>query len=130
MKKAPSTTNRRREAAPGQKGFDFSLWEESLDREYAEREKVRLATLARVKNLLTDYFRKRKPRAVFLVGSILEEGQFYPFSDVDVLVKGLRQDYLKTTTELEGLLNRPIDLIEGERCRFLKSLEQKGRRIL
>jgi predicted nucleotidyltransferase len=130
MKRSPSKTNRRREAAPGQKGFDLSLWEESLDREYAEREEVRLATLARVKNLLTEYFRKRKPREVFLVGSILEEGQFYPFSDVDVLVKGLRQDYLKTISELEGLLNRPIDLIEGERCQFLKSLEQRGRRIL
>ena len=112
------------------KGFDLSLWEESIRREYAEREKDRLATLSRVGTLLTEYFKKKKLHRVFLVGSILEEGKFYPFSDIDVLVEGLRGDYLKTVTEMEGLLNRTVDLIEGERCRFLKSLEQKGRRIV
>ena len=112
------------------KSFDLSLWEESIRREYAEREKDRLATLSRVGPLLTDYFKKKKLRRVFLVGSILEEGRFYPFSDIDVLVEGLCGDYLKTVTEMECLLNRTVDLIEGERCRFLISLEQKGRRIL
>jgi predicted nucleotidyltransferase len=112
------------------KGFDLSLWEEAISREFAEREKERLATLSRVGPLLTDYFKKKKPNHVFLVGSILEEGRFYPYSDIDVLVKGLRGDYLKTVTEMEALLNRTVDLIEGERCRFLISLEQKGRRIL
>ncbi len=111
-------------------GFDLSLWEESIRREYAEREKERLATLGRVETLLADYLIKKKVRRAFLVGSILEKGGFYPFSDIDVLVEGLRGDYLKTVTELEGLLNRTVDLIEGERCRFLLSLEQKGRRIL
>ena len=89
-----------------------------------------MATLSRVGPLLTDYFKKKKLRRVFLVGSILEEGRFYPFSDIDVLVEGLCGDYLKTVTEMECLLNRTVDLIEGERCRFLISLEQKGRRIL
>lgn len=112
------------------KGYDLSLWEESIRREYAAREKERLATLGRVETLLADYLIKKKVRRAFLVGSILEEGGFYPFSDIDVLVEGLRGDYLKTVTELEGLLNRTVDVIEGERCRFLLSLEQKGRRIL
>ncbi len=110
--------------------FDLSLWEESIRRECAEREKDRLATLSRVGTLLTDYFKKKKLRRAFLIGSLLEKGRFYPFSDIDVLVEGLGGDYLKTVTEMEGLLNRTVDLIEGERCRFLKSLEQKGRRIV
>jgi predicted nucleotidyltransferase len=112
------------------KGFDLSLWEEAIRREYSEREKERLAVLNRAETLLADYFKNKKARRAFLVGSILEEGKFYPFSDVDVLVEGLRGDYLKTVTEMEGLLDRTVDLIEGEHCRFFKSLEQKGRRIV
>jgi len=98
--------------------------------EHAEREKERLTILNRAETLLADYFKNKKVHRAFLVGSILEEGNFYPFSDIDVLVEGLRGDYFKTVTEVEGLLNRTVDVIEGERCRFIISLEQKGRRIV
>jgi predicted nucleotidyltransferase len=112
------------------KAFDLSLWEEAIRLEHAEREKERLTILNRAETLLADYFKNKKVHRAFLVGSILEEGNFYPFSDIDVLVEGLRGDYFKTVTEVEGLLNRTVDVIEGERCRFIISLEQKGRRIV
>ncbi|MFN3533576.1 MAG: hypothetical protein ACK41Q_13885 [Candidatus Brocadia sp.] len=41
-----------------------------------------------------------------------EEGKFYPFSDIDVVVDGLDEDYLKTLAELEEILERNVDLIE------------------
>lgn len=112
------------------KTYDISLWEKFLDEEYKEREKNRLDALTASVNALKSYFKGKDVKRVFLVGSILEEGGFYPFSDIDVAVDGLKEEYFKTLSELEDILERNVDLIEIEKCRFKESLERKGLKIL
>lgn len=112
------------------KKIDLSLWNKRLDEEYNEREKKRVEALSRAIELLKAYFKDKPVEKVVLVGSILEEGRFFPFSDIDVVVDGLKEEYFKTLTELEELLERNIDLIELGKCRFKDSLEKRGLRII
>lgn len=114
----------------GLKTFDISIWEEMIEKGYKKREEERLKTLRKSVKILKDYFKGKRVKKVFLVGSILEEGRFYPFSDVDVAVEGLIEGYFKTLSEIEGLLERSVDLIELEKCRFKNAIERNGRRII
>lgn len=114
----------------GLKTFDISIWERAIEEEYRERERERLKILEKTVETLKTYFKGKRVRSVFLVGSILEEGKFYPFSDIDVAVEGLREGYFKTLSEIEELLERGVDLVELERCRFKDAIEQNGRRII
>ncbi|MFN3533690.1 MAG: nucleotidyltransferase family protein, partial [Candidatus Brocadia sp.] len=79
---------------------------------------------------LKAYFKDKHVGKVILVGSVLEEGKFYPFSDIDVVVDGLEEDYLKTLAELEEILERDVDLIEMRKCKFKDSLLRKGMKIV
>ncbi len=72
------------------KTYTISLWERFLDKEYNDREKERLAILKASVNALKGYFKDKNVKQVFLVGSILKKGSFYPFSDIDVAVGELK----------------------------------------
>ena len=76
--------------------FDISLWEETINAEYNEREKARIDTLKTIICILKDYFKDKCVKRVLIVGSILKEGRFCPFSDVDIAVEGLREKYFRT----------------------------------
>ncbi|GFP19926.1 hypothetical protein HKBW3S03_01430 [Candidatus Hakubella thermalkaliphila] len=114
----------------GLKTFDISLWEKAIEDEYKKREKERLKILQKSVKTLKTYFKGKGVRRVFLAGSILEEGRFYPFSDIDVVVDGLIEGYFKTLSELEELLERSVDLIELEECKFKDCIEKKGLKII
>ena len=112
------------------KTYNISLWERFLDKEYNDREKERLAILKASVKALKVYFKGKDVKRVFLVGSILKKGGFYPFSDIDVAVGGLNEEYFKTLLGLEDVLGRNVDLIEIEKCRFKDSLEREGLKIV
>lgn len=57
---------------------------------------------------------------------MLNEGQFNEYSDIDIAVEGLQEDYFAVMTELEQLLNRDVDIIELENCRFAALLKKRG----
>lgn len=110
--------------------FDLSRWESALEREDEEKERERLRFLERSRAALKQYLQNRKVKKAYLAGSILQAGRFYPFSDIDIAVEGLNEEYLKTLIDLEELLGREVDLIELEQCRFRDSIERRGLRIL
>jgi uncharacterized protein len=110
--------------------FDTSLWEKSLDEEYCRREQERLRVLAAVKDRVAAFFPGKLVQAVFLTGSLLQEGKFYHFSDVDIAVEGLEEDYFSVLAALEDLLDRQVDLIELESCRFGQAIRERSLRIL
>ena len=111
------------------KGFDISLWEKIKDEEFAERDRKRKKTLSDTINSLKRYFSSKRVKRVFLTGSILTEGGFYDFSDIDIVVKSLDEDYFLTLSELEALLDRDVDLIEIEEYPFKEEIEKRGMRI-
>ncbi|MFQ5646767.1 MAG: nucleotidyltransferase family protein [bacterium] len=109
--------------------FDISLWERKVEEKEREREADRLKTLEKTKKNLKNYFTDKGVGQVYLTGSLLEEGKFYSFSDIDIAVQGLSEWYFKVFTELEELLGRKIDLIELERCRFAELIKKNGLKI-
>ena len=110
--------------------FDTSRWEKSLEEEYARREGDRLQLLRHAKATLPVYFADKRVVAVYLTGSLLREGQFRDFSDVDIAVEGLGENYFEVLVQLEDLLDRGVKLIELESTRFAKAIRQKGRRVV
>lgn len=110
--------------------FDISLWIESQKEEFKKREEKRGEFLNFLIKRLIDYFKDKKVREVYIVGSVLEEGNFYEFSDIDIAVEGLKDEYLKVYGDLEEITGRNIDLIELERCRFKNILKKRGLKII
>jgi predicted nucleotidyltransferase len=115
---------------PRSKSFDTSRWEAALGAEARQREEQRRILLAQVREKLAHFFQGKRVQAVYVTGSILREGDFYPFSDVDIAVEGLEEDYFTMLARLEDLLERQVDLIELETSRFGDSIRDRGIRIL
>lgn len=106
-----------------------ALWEDT-EVERAQRiELMRSQALEQAKRKLQRYFARKRVREVYLVGSVLGPGRFFPFSDIDVAVEGLEEPYFQVLADLESLLARDVDLIELERCRFRESLQAQGLRL-
>ena len=126
--KDKETRNKRREKLR-KMSFDISLWEKIKKEEAILLEKERKEILNRTKNLLREYFTDKKVKRIFLIGSILKKGRFYPFSDIDIAVDGLKEQYFKILSELEDLLGRQVDLIELQKSRLKDFIEGKGLRI-
>lgn len=109
--------------------FDLSLWEEKILREYEERELKRKRLLEEIIPKLKDYFSDKEVEKVFIFGSLLREGLFYDFSDVDIACEGLKENYFKVFSDLEELVGRSIDLVELEHCRFKEEILKRGIRV-
>lgn len=97
--------------------------------ELREREEARQRLLAQVLEKLPAYFEDTQVEAVYLIGSLLQPDHFYAFSDIDLAVVGLQEDYFSRLVELEELLDRRVDVIEVERCRFREEITTKGLRL-
>lgn len=109
--------------------FDLSLWEEKILKEKEERETKRKKLLKEIIPKLKKYFKDKKVEKVYIFGSILKENFFYDFSDVDIAVEGLKEDYFRVFLDLEDLIERNIDLVELEYCKFKEEIIKRGLRI-
>lgn len=110
-------------------GFDISLWERLQKERYAQREKRRKLLLNEIVLKIKEFFRDRDVKSVYLFGSLLREGGFYEFSDIDIAVEGLKDDYFEVATEIEHFLDRDVDLVEMEKCRFRDYITKYGLKI-
>jgi predicted nucleotidyltransferase len=108
---------------------DISLWEAALMEKYRRMELQRQESLAHAIEALKQFFRQKQVGEVYLTGSILRKGKYHSFSDIDIAVAGLEEDYFVTLVELEELLDRNVDLIELESCRFRREIQEGGLRI-
>jgi predicted nucleotidyltransferase len=108
----------------------MAVWEKALDEGRQEREQERQRWLSRAKQELASFFRGKQVDKVYLCGSVLREDYFTPFSDIDLAVEGLREDYFTLLADLEELLDRRVDIIELEKCRFRDQIERQGVIIL
>lgn len=104
-------------------------WDGLAYREKIKREKLRKEALKaseRLKKILTEEFQVKK---VVLFGSILEEGCFDEFSDIDIAVEGLPKDeYFSALAKLMAETSFDIDLKPIEDLSYLlKQRIEKGR---
>ena len=98
--------------------FGIRLWERLQKEKYDLREAKRIDTLNSIIKPLKTYFADKCVRSVYLFGSVLKEGKFYEFSDIDIVVEGFGEDYFAILRELEDLVDRDVDLVELDGSRL------------
>ncbi|MCD6506493.1 hypothetical protein J7M22_07675 [Candidatus Poribacteria bacterium] len=100
------------------------------EKDFLLRENLRKETLRGTIAALKGYFQGVDVEAVYLIGSLLREGKFYEFSDIDVAVKGFKGDVWELGCELERVLNRDVDVIALEKSDFKDFVERHGLRVI
>ncbi len=100
-------------------------------REAISREAKRKVCLREVKAGVIDYFTAEGIGTAYLFGSLVEENDFYDWSDIDIAIAGpVKKDYFRMLSEIERLLNRDVHLILLEECPFADFIEKSGVRML
>lgn len=100
---------------------------ESQERE--RREGERIATLALVVDRLKA-FEFSKEVELYLVGSITQPYQFYPHSDIDIVIRNFQGDRFALWTELEAIIHRKVEIILFEKCSFKDHVLKRGYRVI
>ncbi len=63
----------------------------------------------------------------YIFGSVVKTGKYRPGSDVDIALSGLNKfDYYAFVGAISELLNRRVDVVLLEECRFSRSIMEKG----
>lgn len=94
------------------------------------REKLRKDLLLEIQKKLKDYLRQKGIKEAYLFGSIIREGWFYKWSDVDIAVPVVEGDYFSMLSEIERLLDRDVHLVQLRECHFANRIKKEGMRIL
>ncbi len=64
---------------------------------------------------------------VYMFGSVVRTGKYRPGSDIDIALSGLNKfDYYAFIGDISELLNKRVDVVLLEECRFRKSIMEKG----
>jgi len=103
------------------------LWLQAKLEQAADQEKARLAWIQRIEGALTILAETYRWEAAYLFGSIAEKGKFRTTSDIDIAVQGLgKLDYYRFVGEISGILEKRVDVVLLEDCRFAESIKEKG----
>jgi predicted nucleotidyltransferase len=90
-----------------------------------------LEILEELKEKIKDVFSDIPVKSLYIFGSLVKEGCFASFSDIDMAVEGLdTRYYFEAYTRLEETFSRNIDLVELERCKTRKIIEQNGLKLI
>jgi predicted nucleotidyltransferase len=103
------------------------LWHKSILKKQADQEKLRIATLQQVEDALGGLEKKYRWDEAYLFGSIVREGRFGRNSDIDIALSGLKKyDYYEFVGEISDLLDKRVDVVLLEECRFAHFIKEKG----
>src|SRR5438128_8930 len=92
-------------------------------------EKIRKTILNKVLKSLKELF-KNSQVEVFLVGSITQPYKFHSLSDVDVVLKNFEGDRFDIWTQLEGMIERNVEIIIFEKCHFQDHVIKEGLKVI
>ncbi|MFV1950459.1 MAG: nucleotidyltransferase family protein [Nitrospinota bacterium] len=93
-----------------------------------ETRRILMKKVEIAKNILVQEFHAKK---IILFGSLAVDEMIHPFSDIDIIVEGLEDNYLKAGGKLIDTLGEFIDLKPFELLDdiFKKQVIQKGKVI-
>ena len=105
------------------------IWINSKRRTIQQLERFRMDVVEEVADALEVLYKKYHWDEAFLFGSITQKERFGSRSDIDVALSGLNTfDYYAFVGDLSELVNRQVDVILIEECRFSKSIIEKGKK--
>ena len=103
------------------------LWHKSILQKQADQEKMRIVVLRQVEDTLRCLEKKYHWDEAYLFGSLVLEGKFGRNSDIDIALQGLNKyDYYEFIGEISDLLNKRVDVVLLEECRFAHFIKEKG----
>ena len=103
------------------------LWHKSILQKQADQEKMRIVVLRQVEDTLRCLEKKYHWDEAYLFGSLVLEGKFGRNSDIDIALLGLKKyDYYEFIGEISDLLNKRVDVVLLEECRFAHFIKEKG----
>jgi predicted nucleotidyltransferase len=94
-----------------------------------ERERIKL--LGHAKTIIQEYFKETRVTSVYITGSIIKPYTFGKHSDIDIATEGLPSEiYFKSVGQLTEILDRQVEIIELEQCRFADKIKKTGIKII
>jgi predicted nucleotidyltransferase len=100
--------------------FDTSVWQNQLLKRDENLENTRKTVLAQTISFLNTIKNDLPVDEIYLFGSILRENMFEERSDIDIAIKGLKNEshFFKIWTQIDIIPNRNVDLLLLEECSF------------
>jgi predicted nucleotidyltransferase len=103
------------------------VWYQGRLRDYHHEEQVRLNTIDAIKKALNHLEKQYAWDDAYIFGSVTSAGRYKSASDVDIALSGLNKlDYFAFIGDISELLNKSVDVIRLEECRFSTSIIRKG----
>ena len=88
---------------------------------------MRIALIEQINRVLSKLEKKYYWDEAYLFGSVAHKGKFRRNSDIDIAVSGLNcLEHYAFTGEISDLLDKRVDVVLLEECRFAKSIKKKG----
>lgn len=104
-----------------------STWYQGRQRDYQQKEQARLNTIDAIKKALNHLEERYKWDDAYIFGSVATEGRYRSASDVDIALSGLDTlDYFAFIGDISELLNKRVDVVRLEECRFSQTIISKG----
>jgi len=111
--------------------YSIELFKSSINEHRVLNETLRLQILENTICVLNKYFLHKPVTSLYITGSLIQANRFKQRSDIDIAVEGLQSNiYFSCISELEGLLNRHVEIIELENCRFANKIKETGLKII
>jgi predicted nucleotidyltransferase len=103
------------------------VWYQERQRKYHQLEKARLNTIDAIKKALNHLEKRYIWDDAYIFGSVTSTGRYRSASDVDIALSGLDKfDYFAFIGDISELLNKRVDVVRLEECRFSQSIISKG----
>jgi predicted nucleotidyltransferase len=104
-----------------------SGWYKRRQEKHHQREQARLTTIGAIEDALHHLAERYTWDDAYIFGSVAREGSFGSASDVDIALSGLDTlDYYAFIGDISELLNKRVDVVRLEECRFSQSIISKG----
>ena len=103
------------------------VWLQGRQKKFQQREQARLNTMNAIKKALNHLEERYTWDDAYIFGSVATEGRYRSASDVDIALSGLDTlDYFAFIGDISELLNKSVDVVRLEECRFSQSIITKG----
>jgi predicted nucleotidyltransferase len=103
------------------------VWHQRRQMKYHQFEQARLNTIEAIKEALNHLAKRYTWEDAYIFGSITSPGRYGSASDIDISVSGLDTlDYFAFIGDISELLNKRVDVVRLEECRFSQSIISKG----
>ena len=103
------------------------VWYQGRQKKFQQREQARVSTIDAIKKALNHLEEQYTWDDAYIFGSVASTGRYRSESDVDIALSGLDTlDYFAFIGDISELLNKRVDVVRLEECRFSQSIISKG----